>query len=146
MRATSQRPILFLFVAVLLGSGCDGLVVNVRLPSTVGTTRIRVPLALSMAPKMTFTDGISPRQLVAQGMDAFRKGDVHGSIQLFDQADAMLPDGSLTPFLWQRGLSYYYADQFEVASKQARALCQTSLLMNFHTHSRPFRYLWSVPN
>lgn len=75
----------------------------------------RVRSALSM----TFIDdSVSPRILVSQGMDAFRKGDVQGSIEYFDKADAKVADGSLTPFLWQRGLSYYYADRFEDASKQ----------------------------
>jgi hypothetical protein len=143
MRATSQSFALFLF-AVVLGLGCDGFVFNVGRPSTVGSTRMLLPL--SMAAPMTFTDGISPRQLTAQGMDAFRRGNVQGSIALFDQADAMVPDGSFTPFLWQRGLSYYYADRFEDASKQARALCRTSFLMTFNSHIRPFRCLWSVPN
>ena len=65
-------------------------------------------------------DSVSPRILVSQGMEAFRKGDVQGSISLFDKADSLSADGSLTPFLWQRGLSLYYADRFEDASKQFR--------------------------
>lgn len=63
----------------------------------------------------------SPRQLVSQGMQAFRRGNVQGSIDLFDQADRMVPDGSLRPFLWQRGISYYYADRFQDGSDQVSA-------------------------
>lgn len=70
---------------------------------------------------MAFIDeNASPRALVSQGMEAFRNGDVEESIEYFDKADTKVPDGSLTPFLWQRGLSYYYADRFLDASKQFR--------------------------
>ena len=62
----------------------------------------------------------NPRQLVSEGMQAFRKGDIQGSIRLFDRADAAVPDGSLRPFLWQRGISYYYNDQFQDGSEQFR--------------------------
>jgi hypothetical protein len=61
---------------------------------------------------------LSPRQLVRQGMDRFRGGDIAGSIDSFDLADRAVPDGSLRPFLWQRGISYYYANQFEKGSQQ----------------------------
>ena len=75
--------------------------------------------ALTMAlPGAGYDSGVSPRMLVSQGMEAFRKGDIQTSIDLFDQADSLVSDGSLTPFLWQRGLSLYYADRFEDASKQ----------------------------
>lgn len=78
----------------------------------------KTPTRLHLAFSGSIDDRVSPRALVAQGMEAFQKGDVKGSIDLFDRADAKVPDGSLTPYLWQRGLSYYYADQFEDASKQ----------------------------
>ena len=50
-------------------------------------------------------------------MDAFRQGDIQTSIDLFDQAEA-IGGPNYTPFLWQRGISYYYADRFQDASKQ----------------------------
>jgi hypothetical protein len=62
------------------------------------------------------SDTNSGRSLVFQGMEAFRGGRLSESIQLFDQAAAAQP--SLQPFLWQRGISLYYADQFEAASRQ----------------------------
>ena len=58
------------------------------------------------------------QKLVSQGMDAFRRGNVAESIQYFDQAEVTRP--SITPFLWQRGLSYYYEDRFADASRQFR--------------------------
>jgi len=67
----------------------------------------------------TIEDRSAARALVFQGMEAFRKGDVAGSIQYFDQAERVQGD-TLTPFLWQRGLSYYYANDFAKASQQFR--------------------------
>ena len=58
------------------------------------------------------------RQYIQEGMVAFAQGKVAASIELFDQAERL--DSSLTPYLWQRGLSYYYADQFAQASRQFR--------------------------
>ena len=65
----------------------------------------------------------SPRQLVLQGMQLFRQADIHGSIEKFDQAERL--DASLRPFLWQRGISYYYANRFQDGSNQVtvRDLC-----------------------
>jgi hypothetical protein len=59
---------------------------------------------------------ISGRKLVFQGMEAFRAGQITESVQLFDQAERVQP--SLQPFLWQRGISLYYANEFAAASRQ----------------------------
>jgi hypothetical protein len=40
-------------------------------------------------------------------MDKFRRADVEGSLQDFNQAQEL--DPGLRPYLWQRGLSLYYA-------------------------------------
>ena len=64
------------------------------------------------------TDKMQPRQLVSLGMKTFSESRVQDSIELFDRADEAVPNGSLTPFLWQRGISLYYADQFEAGSNQ----------------------------
>ena len=53
-------------------------------------------------------------------MRIFASGDVAGSIDAFDRSEAAVPDGSLTPYLWQRGISYYYADSFREGSEQFR--------------------------
>ena len=60
------------------------------------------------------------RKLVSEGMQAFRQGKVAESIELFDRADSLQSDGSLHPYLWQRGLSLYYVDDFAGASAQFR--------------------------
>ena len=69
------------------------------------------------------------RRLVVEGMDAFRNGDIQGSIEKFDSSipptfrtdnnDVTVTTG-VKAYLWQRGISYYYADQFENGSRQFR--------------------------
>ncbi|GAX11833.1 hypothetical protein FisN_20Lh112 [Fistulifera solaris] len=81
---------------------------------------------LLLAEKTTNNDPYLAQKLVFRGMDAFRNGQVDLSIQLFDQAEALKP--SLTPYLWQRGLSYYYADRFAEASQQFRTDVQVNPL------------------
>ena len=55
------------------------------------------------------------RTLARQGMTAFEKGDVEESIKLLAAEEA---DPRYATRLWQRGLSYYYADRFKDARKQ----------------------------
>jgi len=59
-----------------------------------------------------------PRGLIQQGMQEFREYDVKGSLDCFDRAEKA--DPRLTPYLWQRGISYYYLNQFEKGSRQFR--------------------------
>ncbi|KAG7366776.1 TPR domain protein [Nitzschia inconspicua] len=61
-------------------------------------------------------DATPDRQLVFSGMEAFRRGKIQESIEKFD---ASVPPGSKA-YLWQRGISYYYNDQFELGSQQFR--------------------------
>uniref|UniRef100_A0A7S4R933 Uncharacterized protein n=2 Tax=Ditylum brightwellii TaxID=49249 RepID=A0A7S4R933_9STRA len=63
---------------------------------------------------------LSPKALVNRGMNTFKQGNVAESIQYFDQAEGGGGMSSITPFLWQRGISYYYADKFQEGSKQFR--------------------------
>lgn len=65
------------------------------------------------------SSSLSPRECVLQGMQAFRRGRVVESLELFDQAES-LSNGRLTPYLWQRGISYYYLDDFSKARRQFR--------------------------
>lgn len=57
--------------------------------------------------------------LVTKGMDAFRQGKIRESIQFFDEAEEA-SNGKLSPYLWQRGISYYYVDEFQKGSNQFR--------------------------
>ncbi|KAL7435331.1 hypothetical protein ACHAXM_004690 [Skeletonema potamos] len=51
-------------------------------------------------------------------MQSFRSGDVSTSLQYFDKANYLVPDNKLTPYLWQRGISYYYLDKFQEGHEQ----------------------------
>mmetsp|Transcript_15088 Transcript_15088/g.17564 ORF Transcript_15088/g.17564 Transcript_15088/m.17564 type:complete len:210 (+) Transcript_15088:140-769(+) len=75
---------------------------------------------MSSSPEDQKMDKIPPRQLVQLGMKYFQVADIDESIKLFDKADKAVPDGSLTPYLWQRGISLYYADRFQEGSDQFR--------------------------
>ena len=53
---------------------------------------------------------------VHRGMVYFKLGKIAESIQDFDHAEKL--DFQITPYLWQRGLSYYYAERFAEGAKQ----------------------------
>ncbi len=53
---------------------------------------------------------------VRRGMTYFKLAKISESIGDFDRAEQLEP--RLTPYLWQRGLSYYYAQRFEEGAKQ----------------------------
>lgn len=59
-----------------------------------------------------------PNALVRQGMSKFRKNDVEGSAADFDAALAARP--AIRPYLWQRGLSLYYLQQYQEGAQQFR--------------------------
>lgn len=80
----------------------------------VGNQQARRSHPSTTTTRLQMSAELPSRKLVAEGMDLFRQGDVLGSIQKFD---ASVPPGSQA-YLWQRGLSYYYADEFEKGSQQ----------------------------
>jgi tetratricopeptide (TPR) repeat protein len=53
---------------------------------------------------------------IKRGMASFQQGDIDASIDDFDRAERLNP--ALTPYLWQRGIAYYYAERFEDGAKQ----------------------------
>jgi tetratricopeptide (TPR) repeat protein len=53
---------------------------------------------------------------IRRGMVYFKLANIEASIQDFDQAEKL--DPNITPYLWQRGLSYYYAERFTEGAKQ----------------------------
>jgi len=59
-------------------------------------------------------------------MASFRQGQVEQSIELFDQAQAEEP--RLEPYLWQRGLSYYYVNDYAKARRQFQTDVQVNPL------------------
>ena len=100
--------------------------VLVVLAVALGTTSLRVsrrrlavaapaPLA-TLVPATPAVASGDARAFARQGMTAFEKGEVEESIKLFDAAEEA--DPRYATRLWQRGLSYYYADRFKDARKQ----------------------------
>ena len=64
------------------------------------------------------TSAVVVADSVQQGMAIFRSGDAEGSVRAFNAAIAK--DPKLASVMWQRGLSLYYAGQYEDGSKQFR--------------------------
>ncbi|PON14451.1 hypothetical protein C2W62_29030 [Candidatus Entotheonella serta] len=58
----------------------------------------------------------SANAYVQRGMMQFKLGRIEDSINDFDRAEQLNP--ALTPYLWQRGLSYYYAARFNEGARQ----------------------------
>ncbi len=59
---------------------------------------------------------LNPNAYVRRGMAHFKLGHIREAIQDFDQAEQLNPQ--LTPYLWQRGLAYYYGDRYEDGAAQ----------------------------
>ena len=57
-----------------------------------------------------------PRDYIQRGMSHFQLGFIAEAIADFDRAETL--DPLLTPYLWQRGLAYYYAGRFEDGLRQ----------------------------
>ena len=113
-------------VLLLLTGNTRGFVpggINANIPRNVKTST--TPTTTTTTPKsqngrfgtVLMMVSLSSRQYILQGMEQFRQGDVVGSIESFD---ASVPPGVTKPYLWQRGISYYYVDEFTKASQQFR--------------------------
>ena len=81
-------------------------------------------------------DPHNPRLYIQRGMASFQLGDIAASIDDFDRAEQLNP--ALTPYLWQRGIAYYYAKRFEDGAQQFEA----DLSVNKHdVEETVWRYL-----
>ena len=78
--------------------------------ATVTATSLSPP-ALAIGP-----DPVA--QLTRRGMAKFTQGDVDGSVDDFDLVISAAPNRA--PYLWQRGLSLYYAERYTEGSQQFR--------------------------
>ncbi|MEH1937794.1 MAG: hypothetical protein V7L14_29625 [Nostoc sp.] len=58
----------------------------------------------------------NPNAYIRRGMVNFQLGKIDASIQDFDIAEQL--DVRIKPYLWQRGLSYYYAERFAEGAEQ----------------------------
>jgi lipoprotein NlpI len=61
-------------------------------------------------------DPYNPHVYVQRGMTYFKMGCIAAAIADFDHAAQLNP--ALTPYLWQRGLAYYYAERFAEGAVQ----------------------------
>jgi lipoprotein NlpI len=73
---------------------------------------------------------------VQRGMAHFKLGHIVAAIGDFDSAEHLNP--ALTPYLWQRGLAYYYAERFADGARQF----EVDLTVNGHdVEETVWRYL-----
>jgi len=78
----------------------------------------------------------NPKAYIRRGMVKFQLAKIDESIQDFDMAEKL--DNQLTPYLWQRGLSYYYAERFAEGVQQF----EIDLTVNGHdVEETVWRYL-----
>jgi lipoprotein NlpI len=78
----------------------------------------------------------NPQLYVQRGMVSFRLGEIAAAIDDFDRAERLNP--ALIPYLWQRGIAYYYVERFEDGARQFEA----DLAVNGHdVEETVWRYL-----
>ena len=81
-------------------------------------------------------DPHQPRIYIQRGMTYFKLGHIAEAITDFDRAEHLNP--TLTPYLWQRGLAYYYAERFADGARQF----EVDLTVNKHdVEETVWRYL-----
>ena len=81
-------------------------------------------------------DPHQPGVYIQRGMTYFKLGHIAEAITDFDRAEHLNP--ALTPYLWQRGLAYYYAERFADGARQF----EVDLTVNQHdVEETVWRYL-----
>jgi tetratricopeptide (TPR) repeat protein len=78
--------------------------------------RLSLEAALQDLQKRLEVDPRNPHTYIQRGMTYFKMGCIATSIADFDRAEQL--DPALTPYLWQRGLAYYYAERFAEGAAQ----------------------------
>jgi len=82
------------------------------------------------------TNPDQPKVYIQRGMTYFKLGHIAEAIADFDRAEHLNP--ALTPYLWQRGLAYYYAERFADGANQF----EVDLTVNQHdVEETVWRYL-----
>ena len=82
------------------------------------------------------TDPRHPQVYIQRGMAHFKLGHIAEAIADFDRAEHL--NSALTPYLWQRGLAYYYAERFTDGATQF----EVDLTVNKHdVEETVWRYL-----
>jgi tetratricopeptide (TPR) repeat protein len=78
----------------------------------------------------------NPNAYIRRGMVKFQLAKIDESIEDFDKAEQL--DARIKPYLWQRGLSYYYAERFAEGAQQF----EIDLTVNFQdVEETVWRYL-----
>ena len=81
-------------------------------------------------------DPHNPQVYIQRGMVYFKLGSIAAALGDFNRAEHLNP--ALTPYLWQRGLAYYYADRFADGARQF----EVDLTVNGHdVEETVWRYL-----
>jgi len=76
-----------------------------------------IALTTSLPPKSAeATTGPSVQFIVSDGMSAFARGEINKSIEIYDEM--ILAEPRRKAYLWQRGLSLYYADRYQDGAEQ----------------------------
>jgi tetratricopeptide (TPR) repeat protein len=71
---------------------------------------------LSKCNKRLRISPFDPRIYIYRGMIYFKLGRLLESLQDFNKAEELNPQ--LTPYLWQRGISYYYLGKYAKGARQ----------------------------
>ena len=91
---------------------------------------------LQQLTRLLKADPHNPKVYIQRGMAHFKLGSIAEAIGDFDRAEHLNP--ALTPYLWQRGLAYYYAERFADGARQF----EVDLTVNGHdVEETVWRYL-----
>ena len=71
---------------------------------------------LNKCDKRLNTFPFEPRLYITRGMLYFQLGKLNDSLKDFNKAEELNPQ--LTPYLWSRGLTYYYLEKYAKAARQ----------------------------
>jgi tetratricopeptide (TPR) repeat protein len=97
--------------------------------TTVTSEALRLTRSLVVDPH-------NPQLYIQRGMASFQLGNIAAAIDDFDRAEDLNP--ALTPYLWQRGIAYYYAERFDDGARQF----EVDLSVNEHdVEETVWRYL-----
>jgi tetratricopeptide (TPR) repeat protein len=92
--------------------------------------------ALQLLTRHLEVDPHHPQGYIQRGMAHFKLGHIAEAIADFNRAERLNP--ALTPYLWQRGLAYYYAERFADGARQF----EVDLTVNQHdVEETVWRYL-----
>lgn len=73
-------------------------------------------IELSKCDKNLKISPFDPKLHIKRGMTNFKLGRLQQSLKDFNKAEELNPQ--LTPYLWQRGLTYYYLGKYSKAGRQ----------------------------